>query len=81
MEIIKITTPYIKLDQLLKYANICSSGGEAKEIIQNGLVLVNDDVQFQRGKKIVDGDVISFENRRFVIRQDGNIDGNKKITT
>ena len=51
MEIIKITTPYIKLDQLLKYANICSSGGEAKEIIQNGLVLVNDDVQFQRGKK------------------------------
>ncbi len=81
MDIITIATPYIKLDQLLKYANICSSGGEAKEMIQTGNVLVNGEVQFQRGKKIIDGDVIIFGNHKFKVSQDGNVDGDKKITT
>ena len=81
MDIITIATPYIKLDQFLKYANICSSGGEAKEMIQTGNVLVNGEVQLQRGKKIIDGDVIIFGNHKFKVRQDGNVDGNKKITT
>ncbi len=81
MDIITIATPYIKLDQLLKYANICSSGGEAKEMIQTGNVLVNGEVHFQRGKKIIDGDVIIFGNHKFKVSQDGNVDGDKKITT
>lgn len=58
MEKVKITTPYIKLDQLLKYVNVAEHGGMAKLMIQDGLVKVNGEVVLQRGKKIVSGDVV-----------------------
>lgn len=57
---VQIDTPFIKLDQILKYAQVVSSGGEAKEIIKEGLVKVNGDVCLMRGKKIVSEDIISF---------------------
>ena len=41
---VKITTPFIKLDQLLKFSGLCSTGGEAKEVILEGLVKVNGKV-------------------------------------
>ena len=63
MEKIKITTEYIKLDQLLKWANLVNSGAEAKIFIQNGDVLVNNKVELKRGKKIVKGDIIKFKNK------------------
>ena len=53
---IAIQSPYIKLDSLLKLANLCMSGGEAKTLILNGEVRVNGDICLQRGKKIVPGD-------------------------
>lgn len=56
---IKINTEFIKLDALLKFASLVSSGGEAKAIIQDGQVLVNGDVCTMRGKKIREGDVVS----------------------
>lgn len=59
---IKITTPFIKLDQLLKFSGLCSTGGEAKEVILEGLVKVNGEVVLQRGKKIRPGDIVSFNN-------------------
>lgn len=59
---IKITTPFIKLDQLLKFSGLCSTGGEAKEVILEGLVKVNGETVLMRGKKIYPGDEISFEN-------------------
>ena len=59
---IKITTPFIKLDQLLKFAGLCSTGGEAKDVILAGEVTVNGEVCLMRGKKIYPGDEISFEN-------------------
>lgn len=59
---VKITTPFIKLDQLLKFSGLCSTGGEAKEVILEGLVKVNGETVLMRGKKIYPGDEISFEN-------------------
>lgn len=79
MNVINIKTPYIKLDQLLKFANICETGGIAKEAIQSGRVFVNKQKEIRRGKKIFDGDIISFDCQEFVVRQDGGSDGDKKI--
>lgn len=59
---IKIKTPFIKLDQLLKFSGLCSTGGEAKEVIFEGLVKVNGETVLMRGKKIYPGDEISFKN-------------------
>ncbi len=59
---IKINTEFIKLDALLKFASLVSSGGEAKAIIQDGQVLVNGEVCTMRGKKIREGDTVSVIN-------------------
>ena len=58
---IKIDREFIKLDSLLKYANIVGSGGIAKAIIQDGLVYLNGEIETRRGKKIYPGDVVEFE--------------------
>ncbi len=60
-EEIKISTEFIKLDALLKFASLVGSGGEAKMLIQNGKVLVNGEVCTMRGKKIRSGDVVKLE--------------------
>ena len=57
MEEIKIETEFIKLEQLLKYVNIVSSGGIAKEIIQDGEVYVNGEVETRRGTHLKGGTV------------------------
>lgn len=51
MEKIEITTEFIKLDALLKFAGLCETGGEAKLCVEDGLVKVNGEVCLQRGKK------------------------------
>jgi len=66
---IKISTPYIELDSLLKFANLVSSGGEAKIIIKEGLVSVNNKVCLMRKKKIYSGDVVSFNNNEIIISE------------
>ena len=58
MENIIITTEFIKLQDLLKFANLVSTGGEAKIIIQEGEVKVNGEVCTMRGKKIRPGDLV-----------------------
>ena len=58
-EQIKITTEFIKLDALLKFASLVGSCGEAKMLIQDGQVLVNGEVCTMRGKKIRPGDRVS----------------------
>jgi ribosome-associated protein len=55
---ILIHTEYIKLDSLLKYASLCATGGEAKNLIADGLVRVNGEVCTMRGKKLRPGDVV-----------------------
>ena len=62
MEMITITTEYIKLQDLLKLA--AATGGEAKLLIQDGEVLVNGEVCTMRGKKLRPGDVVEALGRR-----------------
>ncbi len=66
-ESIKIKTEFIKLDALLKFASMVNSGGEAKMLIQDGQILVNDEVCTMRGKKIRSGDKVSFGDKEVVI--------------
>ena len=68
IEKITINTEFIKLDQLLKWANFTGSGVEAKMFILNGEVKVNDAVETRRGKKIYDGDVVEFAGEKVLIR-------------
>ena len=67
MEIIKLKEEYIKLGQALKAAGLVDSGVEAKFVIQDGLVLVNNQIELQRGKKLVDGDLVEFDGHQIKI--------------
>ena len=60
---IQITTEFIKLDSLLKFANAVATGGEAKQIVQDGLVKVNGETCTMRGKKIRPGDVVEVDGQ------------------
>ena len=64
---IKITTEYIRLDSALKLSSAVSTGGEAKMVIQQGDVMVNNAVCTQRGKKLHTGDTILYNNKSFTI--------------
>ena len=63
MESIAIKTEYIKLDALLKFAALVSSGGEAKSVIAEGRVCVNGEVCTMRGRKLRAGDVVGYDGR------------------
>ncbi|QNL44174.1 RNA-binding S4 domain-containing protein [Oscillibacter hominis] len=65
MKIISITTEYIKLQDLLKFAAVTETGGEAKQRIQEGEILVNGEVCTMRGKKLRPGDVVSADGQEF----------------
>ena len=82
MEIIKLREDYIKLGQALKAAGLVGSGVDAKHVIEDGLVgsgvdakhviedglvTVNGETAFQRGKKLVDGDVVSYDGQTIKI--------------
>lgn len=61
MRKITISGEFIKLDALLKFANMVSSGGEAKIRIADGDVLVNGTPCLMRGKKLRTGDTITLD--------------------
>lgn len=69
MEIIKLRDEYIKLGQALKVANLVEDGVEAKLVIQDGLVKVNNEVDIRRGRKLYDGDVVSFDGQELRIEK------------
>lgn len=62
-EIIKINEEFIRLDNVIKFAGIAPTGGQAKYIIQNGEIKVNGEVCTMRGKKMRAGDVAEFEDK------------------
>lgn len=69
METIYLRDEFIKLGQALKAAGFAESGVEAKELIQEGKVLVNGEVDTRRGRKLYEGDVVSFENQTIEIKK------------
>ena len=69
MEEIILRDEFIKLGQAIKAAGFVDSGVEAKEVIQDGLVEVNGEVDTRRGRKLYEGDVVSFENQTIEIKK------------
>jgi len=66
---IPITGEYIKLEALLKFASVVSTGGEAKIIVQNGEVFVGGEPCTLRGKKIKPGDAVRYGNTTLLVSQ------------
>lgn len=69
MEIIKLKDDFIKLGQALKAAGLVESGVYAKFVIQDGLVKVNGQIEKQRGKKLVAGDVVEYDGQSIKIEE------------
>lgn len=67
MKPLKITTPYITLQQLLKIEDIIPSGGAAKFYLAENEVFVNGELEARRGRKLYPGDVIKVDNKEFII--------------
>ncbi len=69
MEIIKLKEEFIKLGQALKAANLVEDGVEAKYVIQNGEVKVNQETETRRGRKLYDQDVVSYNGEEIRIEK------------
>lgn len=67
-QLVSIQTEYIKLEALLKLANLVGSGGEAKMLIQDGQAKVNGEVCLMRGKKLRPGDLVTFRGREVLVQ-------------
>ncbi len=67
MEKVKINTEYIKLEQLLKWAGVSDTGANAKNIIKDGVVKVNGNIELQRGKKIRTGDIVEIGDTKIMV--------------
>ena len=64
---IQIQTEFIKLVAFLKYAGICSTGGEASVRIENGEIRINGELCFMRGKKLHKGDTVTIGSQQYHI--------------
>ncbi len=64
---VKITTEYIRLDDLLKLTGEASTGGHAKFLIKDGEVKVNGETCLMRGKKLRAGDTVEYNNKTFLV--------------
>ena len=69
MEIIKLRDEFIKLGQALKAAGPVESGVDAKEVIVQGLVVVNGEIETRRGRKLYDGDEVEFDGDKISIQK------------
>ncbi len=69
MEVINLREEYIKLGQALKAAGLVDSGVDAKYEILEGKVSVNGEVSLQRGKKLYDGDIVSYNGKEIKIKK------------
>lgn len=69
MEIIKLRNEFIKLGQALKAAGFVESGVEAKDVINDGLVTVNGEIDTRRGRKLYDGDIVVFDGEKIKIEK------------
>ena len=69
MTIIKLRDEFIKLGQALKAAGLVESGVEAKDVILDGLVTVNGEVDTRRGRKLYDGDIVVFDGEEIKVEK------------
>lgn len=69
MKYFDLTGEYIQLIQLLKVMGWCMSGGEASELVDNGLVKVNGEIELRRRNKIRVGMVVEFEDKKATVSQ------------
>lgn len=67
METIRLRDEFIKLGQAIKAVGFVESGVEAKEVIQDGLVFVNGEMETRRGRKLYDGDIVEFDGEKIEI--------------
>lgn len=67
MEKIVINEEFIRLDNMMKFAGMCDTGGRAKYLIQNGEVKLNGEVCTMRGKKLRDKDVVEYNGQKIEI--------------
>ncbi len=74
VEEIAIRSEFIKLDSFLKFAGVTDTGGQAKEAVLEGLVLVNGEVCTMRGKKIRPGDVVVIDDLELHVVAEENAD-------
>lgn len=68
IEEVSIEGEMIRLGQFLKFAGLLDSGGNAKEVIIDGYVMVNGEVDRRRGRQLHDGDLVSFEGKTVRVR-------------
>jgi len=64
---VEITTPFIKLEALLKYAGLVGTGGESKIRITEGEVKVNGEVCTVRGRKLRPGDRVELGSETLLV--------------
>ena len=69
METIHLRDEFIKLGQALKLFGLCETGVDAKFAVQDGLVTVNGEVEYQRGKKLYPGDIVSYDGKSFQVEK------------
>lgn len=66
----KINDEFIKLDSFLKLTGAAQTGGEAKMIIQEGLVKVNGEIETRRGKKLYPGDKVELDSNIYTVGEE-----------
>ena len=64
---IKIKTGFIRMDKFLKFAGVAETGGHAKQMIKEGIVLLNGEPCAQRGKKLYPGDQVTVEDHQLLV--------------
>lgn len=69
-ETVKIDTDFIQLQSFLKFMGISETGGQAKEFIQDGIILVNNETCTARGKKLRHGDIVTAFGKDYLIQNE-----------
>lgn len=67
MQEIQILEEPTELYKILKFESLVNSGGEAKAVIDNGQVMVNNEIETRRRKKIIAGDIIDFMDKKYKV--------------
>lgn len=68
MTIVEITSEPVELYKILKFEGVVSSGAEAKSVIADGQVLVNNEIETRKRKKIISGDIIEFADEKMQVQ-------------